>query len=155
MIYHLKYPFKILWISLFIILIGCQLQEPSKNHGIIFLENRSKKLVINQSNTNDVIKIIGNPHSKSISNNDEWIYFERILTKGKYHKLGKSVLKTNNVLVLTFDKYGVLKSKKIYAKEDKKKLSFSDKETDNDITQKSFVERFLSSVKEKMYSNKK
>ena len=119
------------------------------------MKNRSEKLVINQSNTNDVIKIIGNPHSKSINNKYEWIYVERILTKGKYHKLGKSVLKTNNVLVLTFDKYGVLKSKKIYAKEDKKKVRFSDKETENDITQKSFVERFLSSVKEKMYSNRK
>ena len=119
------------------------------------MKNRSEKLVINQSNTNDVIRIIGNPHSKSINDDNEWIYFERILTKGRYHKLGKSVLKTNNVLVLTFDKYGVLKSKKIYSKEDKKKVSFSERETENDITQKSFVERFLSSVKSKMYSNKK
>ena len=27
---------------LFFILLGCQLQEPNKNHGILFLENRSK-----------------------------------------------------------------------------------------------------------------
>ena len=41
----------------FIFLLSCQLQEPSKNHGIIFLKNRSDKLVINSSNKNDVIKI--------------------------------------------------------------------------------------------------
>ena len=41
-----------------IILIGCQLQESSKNHGIVFLKNRSEKLKVNYSNTNDVIKII-------------------------------------------------------------------------------------------------
>ena len=43
-----------LLISLFI-LLACQFQEPNKNHGIIFLENRSQKLVINKTNKNDVI----------------------------------------------------------------------------------------------------
>ena len=80
---------------------------------------------------------------------------ERILTKGKYHKLGKHVLKTNNVLVLQFDKYGVLQIKEILTKDDLKKLSFSKKSTKNDLTKKSFVEKFLSSIKQKMYSNKK
>ncbi|MDA7829110.1 outer membrane protein assembly factor BamE, partial [bacterium] len=136
------------------ILIGCQLQEPSKNHGIVFLENRAKKLEINTSNTNDVIKIIGQPHSKSINNDKEWIYIERILTKGEYHKLGQNVLKSNNILILNFDKYGVLKKKKILSKEDKQKILFSEKTTENELTQKSFVERFLSSIKAKMYGNK-
>ena len=30
-------------------------KEPEKNHGILFLENRSNKLVLNKSNKNDVI----------------------------------------------------------------------------------------------------
>ena len=93
----------------FFILIGCQLQDPDQNHGIVFLENRSKKLTINKSNKNDVIKIIGQPHSESINNDDIWIYLERVLSKGKYHKLGRHNLKANNVLVLSFDKFGVLK----------------------------------------------
>ena len=54
-----------------------------------FLENRSKKLFVNKTNKNDVIKIIGQPHSKSIDDENEWIYIERILSKGKFHKLGK------------------------------------------------------------------
>ena len=155
MFFYFKNHTKIISFLLVFILIGCQLQEPSKNHGIIFLKNRSDKLIVNKSNTNDVIKIIGNPHSKSINNENEWIYFERILTKGSYYKLGQNVLKTNNILVLNFDKFGVLKSKQFLVKEDKKKLKFSEKKTENNITQKSFVERFLSSVKSKMYSNKK
>tara|TARA_B100000424_G_scaffold244950_1_gene215593 strand:+ start:99 stop:566 length:468 start_codon:yes stop_codon:yes gene_type:complete len=155
MFFYFKNHAKIISFLLVFILIGCQLQEPSKNHGIIFLKNRSDKLIVNKSNTNDVIKIIGNPHSKSINNENEWIYFERILTKGSYYKLGQNVLKTNNILVLNFDKFGVLKSKQFLVKEDKKKLKFSEKKTENNITQKSFVERFLSSVKSKMYSNKK
>ena len=140
---------------LFFILIGCQLQEPNKNHGIVFLENRAKKLIINESNKNDVVKIIGHPHSKSVDDQDIWIYLERTLGKGKYHKLGKHILKTNNTLVLSFDKYGVLETKQIYKKEDVQKILFSKKTTTNEMTKKSFVESFLSSVRSKMYRNRK
>ncbi len=145
---HIK---KILILPFFISVIGCQLQDPNNNHGIIFLENRSDKLVINSTNKNDVLKIIGQPHSKSIKDENEWIYIERTLTKGEYLKLGKNVLKTNNVLILNFDKYGVLKSKEILDKNDKRKIEFTKKTTKNELSQKSFVERFLSSVKSKMY----
>ena len=139
----------------FIILNGCQLQEPSKNHGIVFLKNRSEKLKINISNTNDVLQIIGQPHTTSINNEDEWIYIERVLIKGEYHKLGQNILKSNNVLVLNFDKYGILKNKTFLNKDDKNKILFSKKKTENNLTQKSFVERILSSIKAKMYSEKK
>ena len=137
-----------------IFLLNCQLQEPSKNHGIVFLENRANKLTINKNNKNDVLNIIGQPHSKSINNEDKWIYMERILTKGEYHKLGQNVLKANNILILEFDKYGILKTKELLKKEDIKKLSFSNKITENEITQKSFVEKLLNSIKQKMYGNK-
>ena len=143
-----------LFILLLIIVTHCQLQEPEKNHGILFLENRSNKLVLNKSNKNDVIKIIGQPHVKSIDNESIWIYVERTLSKGKYHKLGKHVLKKNNTLVLEFDKFGVLTKKQIFNKDDINKITFSSKETENDITKKSFVESFLSSIKQKMYGNK-
>ena len=131
------------------------MQEPTKNHGIVFLKNRSDELIVNKSNKNDAIRIIGQPHSKSINDDDIWIYLERTLTKGKYHKLGKHVLKKNNTLVLKFDKFGILKSKKIYDKNDTNKITFSEKETKNELSKKSFVESFLSSVKQKMYGNRK
>ena len=100
-----------LYLFIFIFLQGCQLNEAKNKHGIVFLENRSKKLIINSSNTNDAIKIIGHPHSKSVNNQLEWIYIERVFEKGKFHKLGKNVLTTNNVLILSFDKYGILSQK--------------------------------------------
>ena len=77
-----------------------------------------------------------------------------MLTKGEYHKLGKNILKSNNVLILEFNKYGILSSKNLMDKNDIKKIKFSQKITKNQITQKSFVEKFLSSVKSKMYSNR-
>ena len=155
MFFCFKNHFNRLFIVLFIILAGCQLQEPTKNHGIVFLENRSNQLIINKSNKNDVIKIIGQPHSKSISDDDIWIYVERTLSKGKYHKLGQHVLKKNNTLVLKFDKFGILKSKEIYDKNNTNKIAFSKKETKNELSKRSFVESFLSSVKQKMYGNRK
>ena len=135
--------------------MSCQLQDPYNNHGILFLENRSKKLIPNQSNQNDVLKIIGYPHTKSIDDENIWIYLERTLTKGKYHKLGRHVLKTNNTLVLEFDRYGVLKSKKFYDKEALNKMKFTEMKTENNLSKRSFVESFLSSVKEKMYNRRK
>ena len=154
MFFKIKNHINYFLVFTFIILINCQLQEPYKNHGIVFLENRAKKLLIDTSNKNDVVKIIGQPHSKSIKNNNEWIYFERVITKGEFHKLGQNVLKSNNVLILTFDKYGILKNKQFLDKNDKKKIVFSKKKTKNEMTQKSFVERFLSSVRTKMYGKK-
>ena len=154
MLFDIKHHKFIIIILFFIISNGCTFQEASKNHGIVFLENRSKKLTVNKSNKNDVIKIFGQPHSKSISDKSEWMYIERVLVKGEYHKLGKHILKSNNVLILNFDKYGVLKNKRLMDKSDKKKVAFSDKETKNELSQKSFVERFLSSVRSKMYRNK-
>ena len=150
-----KFHTNLLYLLVFFILISCKLQEPLKTHGIIFLENRSQKLVLNKSNKNDVIRIMGRPHIKEDEINQSWIYLERILSKGKYHKLGRHILKENNVLVLNFDKYGVLKNKQFLKKEDLKKLEFSQKITENELTQKSFVQKFLQSIKQKMYSNQR
>ncbi len=139
---------------IFIILNGCKLQDPNKNHGILFLENRADKLVLKKTNKNDVIKILGNPHSKSIDNNNRWLYLERVLTKGEFHKLGQNILLDNNVLVLDFDKFGILSNKKLLTKEDKEEIKFSGLKTENRLTKKSFVESFLSSIKSKMYRNR-
>ena len=154
MSFNFKYHFSIFLIFLLSILLSCQLQEPTKNHGIVFLKNRSNELIIEKHNKNDVVKLMGQPHSKSFDDEDNWLYIERVLTKGKYHKLGKHVLKSNNVLELSFNKYGVLKSKKLYDKKNINTVKFSKKKTENELTKKSFVETFLSSVKSKMYGKK-
>ena len=157
MFFTFKYHINLFFIFIFIILIGCKLQEPLKSHGIIYLENRSIKLTVNVSNLNDVIRTMGKPHIKEgevNSSSETWIYFERTLTKGQYHKLGQHVLKDNNVLVLNFDKYGVLSDKKFITKEAINKIQFSKKYTENELSQKSFVQKFLQSIKQKMYSNK-
>ena len=140
-----------LFILILFILNACKLQEPYNNHGIVNLAKRAEVIQINKSNFNDVIKIIGQPHTVSIQNKNEWIYFERVLSKGEFHKLGQNILKTNNVLLLEFNKYGILKSKKLIGKDSKKKIQFSSDSTENKLSQKSFVQKFLFSLKNKMY----
>jgi hypothetical protein len=58
-------------------------------------------------------------------------------------------------LELKFNKYGVLNNKKIYNKESMNKVKYSEEETSNNISQKSFIGKFLSSIKQKMYSRRK
>ena len=64
------------------------------------------------------------------------------------------MVKSNNVLVLSFNKYGIINQKKFLDQSDLNKLSFSKDITDNDLSKRSFVESFLSSIKSKMYSNR-
>ena len=155
MFFKIKHFFNTILITLFLFLLACQLQDPVKNHGILFLENRSNKLVLNSSNKNDALKVFGQPHTKSLGDENQWIYIERTLSRGRFHKLGQNVLQTNNVLILYFDKYGVLIKKDFFNKEDIKKITFSKDKTENKLSKKSFVETFLSSVKEKMYGSRK
>ena len=123
--------------------------EPFKNHGITFLKNRSEKLVLNRSNKNDTIKVMGQPHSKSINDENEWIYIERVLSKGEFHRLGQNILKENNVLVLGFNKYGVLIEKKFLDKNDIENITFSKKTTENQLSKKSFIQSFYKVLKRK------
>ena len=56
--------------------------------------------------------------------------------------------------MLNFDRYGILKSKKLLDLNDNKNVKFSDKATVNEIRQKSPVEKFLNSVRQKMYGSR-
>ena len=98
-------------ILVLIILNACQLQEPNKNHGILFLKNRSDQLQLNSSN----------------------------------------IVKVNNVLMISFDKYGILKDKSFFDKNDLEKIAFSKEITENNLSTRSFAEKFLQSIKKKMY----
>ena len=154
-IFKIKHFQNLIYFSLFFILSNCQLKEPIKGHGINFLENRSKKITLNKSNKNDVINILGNPHTKSIDDDNLWFYFDRKLSGTSIVKFGDMSLLENNVLVLNFDKYGVVSQKEFFSKEDMKKIKYSQMKTENPVSKQSFVSAFLQSVKQKMYGKRK
>ena len=57
--------------------MNCQKNKVIKSHGIFYLENRDKLLKVNSTNINDVIQILGQPHTKSIQDKNTWLYIER------------------------------------------------------------------------------
>ena len=142
-------------VFILIFIIGCKQNEVIKTHGISYLEKREKLIVVNKSNKNDIITILGQPATKGMVNDNLWIYIERTLTRGKLLKLGRNYLKKNNVLVLEFDKYGILNKKKFYKKDQMNKLTFAKGVTTNEIRKENFIESFLSSVRQKMLSRRK
>ena len=136
-------------------IIGCQRNPVIKTHGISYLDKREKLIFVNKSNKNDVTKIFGNPSTKGMTNDNLWIYVERTLTRGKLLKLGRNYLKKNNVLVLEFDKYSILKKKELSTIENMKKLTFAKNVTENEIRKENFIYSFLSSVRQKMQTQRK
>ena len=134
-------------------LINCQNNKVVKSHGIIFLDKREALLKTNISNKNDVIDVLGEPHVKSIKDNDTWFYIERTKTRGGLHKLGKDVFLNNNVLVVKFNRLGILEEKLFYDKNKMNNHSFSKEVTDNVVTRGSFLDSFLSSLRNKMRAN--
>ena len=145
-------PFYIIFIIL--IATSCSLKPVDKYHGVAFLEKKQLKLSINQSNKNDIIKILGAPSTKSILEDDLWIYIENRKSKSSIFKLGKEIVLTNNVLVLEINDKGILKNKKFYNIDDLNKLTFNKNETkmsDKD----SFVYGVISSLKQKIDTPKR
>ena len=134
---------------------GCQRKEVIKTHGIAYLDKREKLIVVNKSNKNDAIMLLGHPATKGMTDDNLWIYIERTKTRGKLLKLGRSYLKKNNVLILEFNKYGVLNKKEFYDKESMKKINFAKAITENDVRKENFVYGFLSSIRQKMEAKRK
>ena len=114
------------------------------------LENKQTKLKINQTNKNDIVKIIGPPSTKSAFDNDIFIYIERKTSSSKLTRLGKKKLMTNNVLILEMDTKGILISKKFYNKEDMQKINFDEDFTQMRQRDRSFIYNFLYSLRQKI-----
>ena len=132
------------------IVTNCSVKPVVKHHGVPFLEKKQKDLVINQSNTNDIKKILGTPSTKSKFDNDIWIYIERKQTQSKLKNLGKMKIYKNDVLVLEIDNYGILKKKEFYNKDDMENIKIVEATTQSGFQKNSFIYDFMSSMRQKM-----
>ena len=121
-----------------------------KHHGVPFLEKKQLELTINESNKNDIRKILGNPSTKSKFDNDVWIYIERKQTQSKIKNLGKMKIFKNDILVLEIDNYGILKKKEFYNKDDMKNIKIVEATTEAGFKRNSFIYDFMSSMRQKI-----
>ena len=142
---------KILYIIfLSLIVANCSLKKVVKHHGVPFLEKKQSSLIVNKTNKNDIIQILGNPSTKSKFDNDVWIYIERKQTQSKLINLGKMKIYKNDVLVLDIDNYGILRSKQFYNKNDMKKIQKVEATTKRGFKRNTFVYDFMSSMRQKI-----
>ena len=137
---------KILLIILTLFLSNCKLNKVVNHHGIHNLELKSKDLLVNKTNVNDINKILGPPSSTSYFDNDVFMYLERKTSNSKLLKLGKKKLLVSNVLLLEIDKRGMLINKEFLNKNDLNKLKISQKETGINTRKQSFISQALSNV---------
>ena len=142
---------KILYIIFISFIVSnCSFKPVVKHHGVPFLEKKQKKLIIAESNKNDIKKILGNPSTKSKFDNDVWIYIERKQTQSELKNLGRMKIYKNDVLVLEIDKFGILKSKKFYNKKDMENIKIVEETTQTGFTKTSFIYDFMSSMRQKI-----
>ena len=120
------------------------------HHGVPSLEKKQKNLVLNVTNKNDILKILGNPSTQSKFDNDVWIYIERKQTQSELKNLGRMKIFKNDVLVLEIDNYGILKKKDFYNKDDLEKIKIVDTTTKSGFRKNSFIYDFMSSMRQKI-----
>ena len=107
-------------------------------------------LVVNTTNKNDIIKILGNPSTTSKFDNDVWIYIERKQTQSKLKNMGRMKIYKNDVLVLEVDDYGILKKKEFFNKDDMQNIKIVEATTKEGFKRNSFIYNFMSSMRQKI-----
>ena len=111
---------------------------------------KERKLIVNASNKNDIIEILGPPSTKSKFDNDLWIYIERKKASTKLSALGRKKIYINNVLLLEIDNKGMLAKKELLKIDNMKEIKFIEDETEINYSKRSFVYDFLSSMRQKV-----
>ena len=141
---------KVIFFVFLIILSNCKLNPVNKSHGVSFLENKTNKIIINNTNLNDARVILGPPSTIGAFDNTIWIYIERVRSRRNILNLGKNITIVNNVLVLKFDNYGILKEKEFFDIKKINKIKFVEKTTESLSREGSFIYNFLSSIRHKI-----
>jgi outer membrane protein assembly factor BamE (lipoprotein component of BamABCDE complex) len=140
----------LLTIIIFLSITNCTLNKVVKHHGVHFLDKKHNKLILNISNKNDIIRLLGYPSTTSTFDRDMWIYIERNTSSSRLTKLGKKKLLTNNTLVLELNNKGILVEKIFLTKDDMIDIEFSSATTEMSLLKKSYVYDFLNSVRQKV-----
>jgi outer membrane protein assembly factor BamE (lipoprotein component of BamABCDE complex) len=135
-------------LSLFI--SACTLKKVERHHGVHFLNKKQEKLTVNQSNKNDILKLLGSPSTKSTFDNDLWIYIERKTDNSSLTKFGNERIIVNNVLLLEVNSMGLLASKEFLDLTKMQDLKFAKQTTKSQYKKKTFLYDFLSSMRQKI-----
>ncbi len=137
---------------LLILISSCSTNKVVKNHGSSLIKSKSEELIINRSNKNDILELLGPPSTKSSFNENLWIYIETKKVSTSIFRLGKRSTDKNNILIVQLDSIGLVKSKEFYDLEKMNNLQFSEKITSSAYQKDSFVYNLLTSLRNKINS---
>ena len=107
-------------------------------------------MIVNVTNKNDIIKVLGIPSTKSKFDEDLWIYIEQKKTVSGIKNLGQMKIYQNDVLILKIDNYGILTSKKILNKEDMTDIKIAKEVTGQKFKKNSLIYNIMSSMRQKI-----
>ena len=141
---------KIIYIFIFIFIINCSGNKVSNYHGVKKLEIKYSQIIVNKSNKNDILKIIGPPSSISDFNENKWFYIERLKSNQSLLKLGTQKIKINNILLVELNNKGILIDKKLLNIENMNDLKYLEDTTTKDFKNNNFMFNLLSSLREKI-----
>ena len=141
---------RFLLIFIFFFIMNCSGNKISNYHGSKLLEMKYDKLQVNITNRNEVIKIIGPPASISDFNKNRWFYMERLKTNQSLIKLGKQKIKKNNILIVDFDKKGILKNKELLNLDNMNDVKYLKTVTKKDFKNNNMLYGVFSSLREKV-----
>ena len=137
-------------IILLIIITNCSLKDVKKSHGINNLNKKSSKLIINSTNSNEILEILGPPSTKGELDPNTWIYIERRVTNSSVLSIGKEKVSSNNLLVLKISGRGILYEMELYDLEKMNEIKISKLETENTFKNSDFLSNILISVRQKI-----
>ena len=140
----------LLYISIFFIITNCNLKQNIEHHGVHMLEKKNEKLRINESNKNDIVKILGPPLIESTFDKDLMFYIERKILIQGLSKFGKRKILENNVLIVKIDNRGILLKKEFIDLKRMNDIEITKKITTIDYQKSSFIYDFLSSMRQKV-----
>ena len=141
---------KYLYIILLFLTLNCSGNKVTSYHGNKYLEEKFDKIVINETNKNELISKIGPPSTVSDFNENKWFYFERIKTNQSLFKLGKQKIKKNNILIVEFNQKGILKEKKLLNLNDMNDVKFIKKTTEKEFSKNNIMYDVFSTLREKI-----
>ena len=141
---------KLLYLILYIFIVNCSGNKVSNYHGSKILEDKFNKIEINQTNKNDLFKLIGPPSTTSDFDKNKLYYFERLKTNQSLWKLGKQKIIKNNILIVEIDNSGILRSKKLLNLNDMNDLKYFKKTTKKEFEQDNIIYGVFSSLREKI-----
>ena len=119
-------------------------------HGTKALEAKFEQIKVNETNKNDLIKIIGSPSTISDFDKNKWFYIERNKTNQSLLKFGAQKINKNNILIVELNNAGILKNKKLLNLDDMNDLKYLKTETNKDFKNKDVIYGVFSSLREKI-----